>query len=872
MERTLEPHKQQLGRYELLRCIARGGMGEIYLAEARGAGGFQKKVVIKRILPYLASEPEFVQKFIDEANIVTHLTHGNIVPVFDMGEEEGELYIAMEYIPGRDLREVLQVCRESDYALPVPVAMFLVAEVCKGLAYAHRKTNAQGQPLDIIHRDISPSNILISDEGEVKIVDFGIAKATSRMSKSITGRLQGKFRYMSPEQAMGREVDARSDIFSTGVVLYELLTLQRPFESERDLETLELVRSHEPPRPSVLRPEIPAEVDAIVMKALAKDPRERFAQVDELEKAILTWLYSERGGLTSAEVAAELGRVFPEGLERPEVRHSSLAAAPRLSLDDAMAAELDRMLQGGDARTPSRPAPRGGVDPLLETATGSLTPVGGPPSGPAAPEGTVSMVVDRTSSPSWEAQAPRVRIGDPGLDEGQAERLGRSTTIPVPAVTSSPTGEALGQGLTPATGLTPAAGLTPATGVTPAAGLTPAGGLVAPTQPVRARTRWAWVVAALLLLLVLGWGARQLFFAPAELLVTVSPSDAQIWINGEAQEAGSPLRLKGLKPGLYLVEARKEGFAHAVREQPVTRGEVMAVRLVLQEEPEPLQTRGVWLRSTPPGASVMLNGQKVQGVTPLQVEVPLAGGFLTLIDAQDSSRQKVFALRQGEAWGPLEHNFQAAEAPDAGLADLGEVADAQEAQVDAAQPPEEQGGGEQRAELRSLRISSSPPGAVVSINGARRGVAPLTVELPRAYHRVTLSHPGYEEVALRINPWKQRALHQSLKPAVQAQPDPPDAGQPEEEQQPEAAPVRVTFVIFLVDGEDRKPIPVDLTIDGKQHSPDKSSFTLPLAPGTHRASARGKGSLSHYRASKTFALKAGDKEERVFLNLQAQEP
>jgi eukaryotic-like serine/threonine-protein kinase len=183
---------RQLGRYELVRRIAVGGMGEIYLARMRGAAGFEKRVIIKTILPHLAEEEEFVEKFLDEGRIVVQLTHGNIVPVFDMGQQDGEYFIAMEYLPGRDLREIIKRLQVDRARMPVGLAVLVVMEVCKGLAYAHRKLDQQGAPLGLVHRDVSPSNILVSREGDVRIIDFGIARATGRSQRTASGRIQGR--------------------------------------------------------------------------------------------------------------------------------------------------------------------------------------------------------------------------------------------------------------------------------------------------------------------------------------------------------------------------------------------------------------------------------------------------------------------------------------------------------------------------------------------------------------------------------------------------------------------------------------------------------------------------------------------------------
>ncbi len=336
---------RKLGRYELLRRIAEGGMGEIYLARQRGAGGFEKNLIIKTILPHLAKEEEFVEKFLDEGRTVVQLVHGNIVPVFDMGQEAGEYYIAMEYIAGRDLRDIQKRLKLNSDTMPIDLALFIVGEFCKGLDYAHRKTNADGASLEIVHRDVSPSNILISGEGEVKLIDFGIARATSRLGKTVTGRIQGKFCYMSPEQAAGKALDGRSDLFSAGVVLYELLTGHRPFEGDSDLESLDLVRRCEYDPPSTFNHDIDQEIDELVMKVLSRDPADRFASVDDFQSALLPLLYAQGRGPSSKNLGAYLTGLFPDGLEHGALKNARDSRPDILgagmSLDDALAMQLD---------------------------------------------------------------------------------------------------------------------------------------------------------------------------------------------------------------------------------------------------------------------------------------------------------------------------------------------------------------------------------------------------------------------------------------------------------------------------------------------------------------------------------------------------
>ena len=348
-------------------------MGEIYLARVQGTAGFEKTVIIKTILPHLADEDEFVERFLDEGRTLVNLSHGNIVPVFDMDEVDGEYFIAMDYVPGRDLKDVLE---RRDEPLPPDLAAYIISQVCDGLAYAHRQTDEQGDSLGIVHRDVSPSNVLLSTDGEVKLIDFGIARAAVRSSETVTGRIQGKCCYMSPEQATGKSVDHRSDIFSAGVVLYELLTAERPFEGQSDLRSLELVRQCEFEPPSHLGGEVPAALDRIVEKALARQPEDRYSTADDMQSDLIQFLVAEEAALTSKDVAAFLEATFPEGPKRDPMRDDEIP--DDLDLDDALEFELERLEGNRDPATPastataealeapgSRPQREGGSSPEL---------------------------------------------------------------------------------------------------------------------------------------------------------------------------------------------------------------------------------------------------------------------------------------------------------------------------------------------------------------------------------------------------------------------------------------------------------------------------------------------------------------------------
>ncbi len=299
------------GKYLLLDKIATGGMAEIFIAMTRGLGGFEKILVIKRILPHHTANKEFLSMFIDEARLTVQLNHSNIVQIYDFGEVQGHYYLAMEYVEGKNLREILARIEDLGEKMPLPHVLFLVSEIAKGLDYAHRKKDDKTHgTLRIVHRDISPQNILVSFEGEPKLIDFGIALADHKEEKRESGILKGKFGYMSPEQATNQKMDHLSDIFSCGIVLYELLTCQRLFSGENDLEILSKIKKCHIPSPSLFNPDVPEEVEKIIFQALKKDPKERFQKASDLQKELVNILYKTYPTYTSHELSFFLKRIF----------------------------------------------------------------------------------------------------------------------------------------------------------------------------------------------------------------------------------------------------------------------------------------------------------------------------------------------------------------------------------------------------------------------------------------------------------------------------------------------------------------------------------------------------------------------------------
>ena len=269
------------GRYNIVRRVADGGMAEIFLATQLGREGFQKPVILKRIHSTIYADPQFRNMFIDEAHISMSLAHSNIALVLDLGVAQGRYFLVLELVDGWDLGRVMQRAAQSGSPLPRELGLYICADVCRALAYAHGKTDGM-TPLGIVHRDVSPHNILLSEQGEIKLTDFGIAKAMNKREQTGTGVVKGKVAFMSPEQAMGKPIDQRSDLFSLGTVLYLLMVRARPFEGPTDLETLLRVQKGDYTPPEAAAPDLEPEVAAIINRALRHDVNERYQTADEM--------------------------------------------------------------------------------------------------------------------------------------------------------------------------------------------------------------------------------------------------------------------------------------------------------------------------------------------------------------------------------------------------------------------------------------------------------------------------------------------------------------------------------------------------------------------------------------------------------------
>ena len=315
---------RQFGKFTLLDRIGSGGMAEIWKSSLAGVDGFQKILVVKKILPKHANNRQFVTMFVQEAKVCSGLHHANVVQIYELGEEAGEYFIAMEYVQGYDLLKVLTRASRSRMALPPELCLYVVSEICKGLGYAHAATDIGGRPLNIIHLDVSPSNVLISQDGEVKLTDFGVARASVEGAPTRSDdRLKGKLGYMSPEQVTGKPLDSRSDIFAIGIILYELFTLKRLFLGKTDIETLKNIRDANVDPRLRRHPEIPGPISEVIRKALTVNVETRYQTAFEIEEAIAQYLFENRIRVTGQMLAKYIRALF-SGAE-PELEGGSAA-------------------------------------------------------------------------------------------------------------------------------------------------------------------------------------------------------------------------------------------------------------------------------------------------------------------------------------------------------------------------------------------------------------------------------------------------------------------------------------------------------------------------------------------------------------------
>ncbi|MBM4279823.1 MAG: PEGA domain-containing protein [Deltaproteobacteria bacterium] len=673
MQSVDEVQPVPFGSFLLLERLAIGGMAEVFLARNTKD---DRLCAVKRILPTIAADDEFIAMFIDEAKIAGQLNHQNIAQIIEIGRIDDSYFIAMEYVSGHDVRALWDRVREAPAGaargLPIGLSCHVVRELAEGLDYAHKRKDVRGRPLGIIHRDVSPQNILISYDGDLKIIDFGIAKAADRLVKTQTGILKGKFAYMAPEQARGELIDHRSDVFAIGVVLYELLTGERAFKGDTDFALLEKVRRVDVTPVRQLRPEVPRELERIVMKALARDASDRYAWASVLADDLDRFLGEHRITATRDEAGAFVRRMFREEHTDEHRRLQALrkhagAAAPEAARSDPgrvsasnRAARLPRLEAsfvdgstdvGDPLPTPSDDdldgvtAVASPTAPSVENAVVTAPRRGGRPPEERAVDRVDRAPASRPGRPghaSGEGRAVEAR-GEVSGREGAARPGGSARTAPRtatvatasdmrgPATTDAaaafdPQDSLGGTGAAGAT-LPSAPKLRPRPG--PASSPSTAPPPLLPTElPQPAAPSTGPIVAAGLVGALIGAGlafavAVAMRTLPPDTIIVTEPRLAEVLRGDSVLCARTPCAVR-LGKGTHRLRLRSAGLAPVDRVVDVGVG--AAVVDVVLDQP----ARVVQVETNPPGAVVELDGAVVDGATPLTLSPQPLGRMLRL--------------------------------------------------------------------------------------------------------------------------------------------------------------------------------------------------------------------------------------------------
>lgn len=635
----------QFGKYLLLKRIALGGMAEIFLAKQTGLKGFEKLVVVKRILPQLSTEREFVQMFLDEARLAATLNHPNVVQIYDLGHVQDSYFIAMEFIAGHDLLNIIRKCKQAHRELPFPIAAKAIAGACEGLHYAHTRKDLRGQPLNIVHRDVSPSNILVSYEGGVKVVDFGIAKAESQSAKTEAGKLKGKFAYMSPEQIRGETLDGRSDVFGLGIAMHEALVCRRLFRRESELAIIRDILEGEVKPPSELREGVPKALDQICLKALSKDLRKRYQSAQEMQLDLERYLSSAGEPTSTVHVADFIQDLFAEESAAYQKLLAELPTAAPEELAEMFA--VPEQGPGSGASGLSDPSV-----PNVGTGTGSsmdaVSSVRTPSRSRAVVKATLlaAGVAALAAGASYLLQPPPLTEGEVSVatDPAGAHVLldGKATGVRTPGtVTSVPLGndhrirfELEGY------------------------------------EPHQATVHLTQEVPRSALQVTL----QPASVPPGNLEIVTEPAGASVTLDGLPQKERTPLVVRALAANQeHFLAVSLDGYfdeTSRVRVEPEKTG---SLKLVLKPRekirgggggtggPTPPRRWGTVVLATSPPTEVLSGDGKSLGRTPLTAKLPAGSHKLTFVDGEldirystsvdvnaDGKTERTIAIRKGK--------------------------------------------------------------------------------------------------------------------------------------------------------------------------------------------------------------------------------
>lgn len=616
-----EQYPKEFGPYVLLEKIGQGGMAEIFRAESAGPQGFAKEVAIKRILASLASNEDFITQFLDEARIVGNLSHPNIVQIYDVGQVDDAYYIAMEFVNGKHMGQVIQRSIESMSQVPVREATAIINEVSKALAFAHSAVDSLGNPLHIIHRDVSPQNILIGFNGAIKLTDFGIAKAANKLFQTTAGVIKGKFSYLAPEQLVGKGASTASDIFSLGVAYWEMLSGRRLFQGESDIRTIQLVQACQVPPLSQFRSDVPPELEQVITYMLSPSPEYRYQNAYDLVNALSHILHhfgvSEHLNL----VANFMGSLYPEAFQNSGAAPTR-ASMPAVSEEEAAAAYY-----------PTGPAP---ADDFTDAPTQAITdnPMAGITAQINPDESTIDLLPER--------DVPTMNVDSVGVQDFFATQQMPPGTLDLPPAPAPPTpglnvpsavqpnmsnmpNMELPPGILPQT-KTPPPPIVPNMGISletnqpypvpqkPTAPLptdfpvneptTSPDETSAPTAPNKPlpKSRWKTLVFVCLFLGLLGGGAAFGYIylqqqqgsemglappqasKPATIQVMIHPPEARVTLNGQPMVGKEKRIQSGLISGLkYSLRASLKGYQTENRRFELRDGQTLSLKLTLKQ-------------------------------------------------------------------------------------------------------------------------------------------------------------------------------------------------------------------------------------------------------------------------------------------------
>ena len=679
-ERTKDPPVKQpipFGNYLLLERVNIGGMAEVFKAKAFGVEGFERLVAVKRILPSIAEDQEFITMFIDEAKIAVQLSHANICQIFDLGKVGDSFFIAMEFCAGKDVRAIFDRGRKLKESVPIPMACYTIMKVCEGLDYAHNKKDAASRDLHLVHRDVSPQNLLVTWDGEIKIVDFGIAKAANKAGKTQAGILKGKFGYMSPEQVRGLPIDRRSDVFAVGICLYELLTGERLFYGDSDFNTLEMVRNVEIVPATTYNKSIPQELERILLKALAKDVDDRYQTAMDLHDDLQSFMYTSGNFFARKDLSAYMRQTFAEEVAKEAARDEQYRKikAPPASAPAKAAPKAPPTLPGttgtnapsqGQATMPNVPPPIGGapkkpVNQPSQTIQGTPTLRGGSlpppipggrasapnPPPPPAPKAAPPPAMDM----DWDDDGEATQIYDKfdeleGLSGPPTAGTAASSTLSgglsAPIISSGPLGNPSPFDDLPAP--TPLGVKPPDAAPKAPEKAAPAVTAAAAAGSAEKKSMGPMVIGLVAVLLGLAAAAWFLLAKdPGTIRLATDPPDSEVYMDSvRIAGSSSPFIITGVTPGVpHIIEVRHDGFRSWSAPITVQSGQELPMDAVaLMPEggagttPRVAAggTGGFTLTSTPPGATVYVDGTRIPGTTPITASDLSAGSHAVRVE------------------------------------------------------------------------------------------------------------------------------------------------------------------------------------------------------------------------------------------------